>query len=262
MLGCGIFTISSAVAKDIQTLILCRFFSGLFGASQLSVVPAVLADLYNNTNRGIAITIYSIAVFVGPFAAPFVGGFIATSYLGWRWTLYIPALMTFLGASLDLFLLSETYAPCILVRKSTEIRRQTGNWGIHAKHEEVELNFRKLIRNSFSRPLRMLVTEPIVLLISLYMSYIYGIVYALLEAYPYVFEHIYGMSPGVGGLAFIGLIVGQLFACAFIISRHSIYARKLAANHNITIPEWRLDTAIIGAPVFSLGIFWQAYYDK
>jgi DHA1 family multidrug resistance protein-like MFS transporter len=73
MLGVAIFTISAAVCKDIQTLIICRFFAGLFGASQLSVVPAVLSDLYNSSQRGTAITIYSLTVFVGPFSAPFIG---------------------------------------------------------------------------------------------------------------------------------------------------------------------------------------------
>ena len=87
MLGGGIFTIASAVAKNIQTLIICRFFAGMFGASQLTVVPAVLADLYSNATRGAAISLYALTVFVGPFTAPFVGGFIASSYLGWRWTL-------------------------------------------------------------------------------------------------------------------------------------------------------------------------------
>jgi MFS transporter, DHA1 family, multidrug resistance protein len=259
MLGGGIFTISSAASKDIQTLIICRFFSGLFGASQLSVVPSVLADLYNNTDRGIAMTLYSLAVFVGPFSAPFVGGFIATSSLGWRWTLYIPAFMAFLGTSLDLFLLRETYAPHLLLKKAAEIRRQSHNWGIHARQEEVELNFHKLIRSNFSRPLHMLVTEPIVFLISLYMSYIYGIVYSLLEAYPYVFEGIHGMSPGVGGLTSIGLIVGQLLACALLLSRHSTYTRRLAATHNKIIPEWRLAPAIVGAPAFTAGIFWKVH---
>jgi DHA1 family multidrug resistance protein-like MFS transporter len=28
-----------------------------------------------------------MAVFVGPFASPFTGGFITMSYLGWRWTM-------------------------------------------------------------------------------------------------------------------------------------------------------------------------------
>ncbi|KZF18832.1 putative bicyclomycin resistance protein [Xylona heveae TC161] len=256
MFGGAIFTIASAIAKDIQTLILCRFFAGMFGASQLSVVPAVLSDIYNNAHRGVAITIYSLTVFVGPFSAPFIGGFIATSSLGWRWTLYIPAFMSFASFSLFILLLNETYAPFLLVEKAAALRRQTLNWGIHAKQDEVEIDLHELIQNNFTRPVRMLVTEPIILLISLYMSFIYGLVYAMLEAYPFVFETIYGMSPGVGGLTFNGLIVGQVPACCFILSQHSIYVKKLNANNNVPVPEWRLLPAIVGAPIFTAGLFW------
>jgi DHA1 family multidrug resistance protein-like MFS transporter len=122
MLGVAIFTISAAVCKDIQTLIICRFFAGLFGASQLSVVPAVLSDLYNSSQRGTAITIYSLTVFVGPFSVPFIGGFISSSSLGWRWTLYISAFMGFASVSLYILLLKETYAPLLLVAKAAAIR--------------------------------------------------------------------------------------------------------------------------------------------
>lgn len=256
MLGGAIFTIASAVAKDIQTLIICRFFAGMFGASQLSVVPGVLSDIYNNMHRGVAISLYALTVFVGPFSAPFIGGFISTSSLGWRWTLYIPAFMSFASFSLFALFLKETYAPVLLISKASAIRRETGNWGIHAKQEEIEVDFQALLQKYFTRPLQMLVTEPIILLISLYMSFIYGIVYALVEAYPYVFEMVYGMSPGIAGLACIGLIIGQVLACGFILSQHSDYAKNLLANHNVPVPEWRLIPATIGAPVFTIGIFW------
>lgn len=255
-LGGAVFTIASAVGKDIQTVIICRFFAGLFGASQLSVVPALLSDIYDNSQRGTAIAIYSLTVFVGPFIAPFVGGFIASSPLGWRWTLYIPAFMAFACGVIFVLFLKETYSPCLLSSKAAMIRRQTGNWAIHAKHDEVDIDLQELIHKNLLRPLRMLITEPIILLISLYMSFIYGLVYALLEAYPYVFETTYGMSPGIGGLTFIGLIIGQVLACAFILSQHSTYMKKLVANKNVSVPEWRLSPAIIGAPVFTAGIFW------
>lgn len=39
MLLGGVFTIACALAKDIQTLIICRFFVGVCAASQLTVVP-------------------------------------------------------------------------------------------------------------------------------------------------------------------------------------------------------------------------------
>lgn len=256
MLGCSIFTLGSAAAKDVQTLIICRFFAGVFGASPLCIVPAVLADIYTNVHRGAAISIYALTVFGGPFLAPFIGGFITMSQLRWRWTLYLPAIMGFFNVFLLLVWIKETYHPCILADKARYIRQQSGNWGIHARHEKVEVEFHEVARKYFTRPLKMLATEPIVLAISLYMSFIYGLVYALLEAYPYVFQGTYGMNDGVSGLPFLGLLLGLFLALGFILSQQGSYARKLAANNNKPIPEWRLVPPVVGAFVFPVGLFW------
>ncbi|KAJ4418219.1 hypothetical protein N0V82_005693 [Gnomoniopsis sp. IMI 355080] len=256
MLLGGIFTIASAVAKDIQTLIICRFFAGVCGASQFTVVPGVLADIFDNTYRGVAISVYALTVFGGPFIAPFTGGFIASSYLGWRWTLYIPAFLSFANGAVSLFYLRESYAPCLLIAKAASLRRQTGNWGIHARVERNEIDPRAMVEKYFTRPLKMLVTEPILLLVSLYMSFIYGLVYCLLEAYPVVFEGIYGMKPGISGLPFIGLFLGVFLAISFILSQHASYVRQLEENKGVPVPEWRLKPTLLGAPIFAIGIFW------
>ncbi|OTA98351.1 hypothetical protein M426DRAFT_17483 [Hypoxylon sp. CI-4A] len=256
MLLGGIFTLGSAVAKDIQTVIICRFFAGVCGAGPLTVVPGLLADIYDNRHRGVAISLYSLTIFSGPSTASICGGFIVPSHLGWRWTLYIPAFLSFANGALATLLLEETYAPQLLVKKASMIRCQTGNWAIHARHDRVEMGIRHIVDKYFSRPLKMLVMEPIVLVVSLYMSFIYGIVYCLLGAYPVVFEDVYGMEPGVGDLPFIGLLIGQLLAVAFIISRHHGYADKLEKNDNVPVPEWRLTETLVGGPVFVIGIFW------
>ncbi|KAL4978973.1 major facilitator superfamily domain-containing protein [Aspergillus desertorum] len=253
--GCGIFTIACGTAKDIQTIMLTRFFAGLFAASPVSVVPAVFADLFSTAQRGIVMSVFCMAVFIGPFAAPFVGGFI-TMALGWRWILYISAIMVFLGFALALCFMDETYAPVILVHKAAVLRRQTHNWGIHAKQDEVEVEFAELVRNNFTRPLKMLITEPILLLVSLYISFVYGLMYALLGAYPVVFQQVYGMNIGVGGLAFVGLIIGELVGGAYVLTLQGSYRRKLDANHGQPIPEWRLTPAIVGSVAFSAGLFW------
>ncbi|KAL2865019.1 MFS transporter [Aspergillus lucknowensis] len=253
--GCGIFTVACATAKDVQTIMVTRFFAGLFAASPVSIVPAVFADLFSTAQRGVVMSIFCMAVFVGPFAAPFVGGFIAMT-LGWRWIMYISAIMVFLGFVLVVFWMDETYAPVILVHKAAVLRRQTHNWCIHAKQDEVEVAFIELVRNNFTRPLRMLVTEPILLLVSLYISFVYGLMYALLGAYPVVFQGVYGMNMGVGGLAFIGIIIGELLGGVYTLLLQGAYKRKLEANDGQPIPEWRLTPAIVGSVAFSGGLFW------
>lgn len=66
--------------------------------------------------------------------------------------------------------LEESYPPIILVSKASELRRLTRNWGIHAKQEEVEVDLKELVTKNVSRPLRILFGEPIVLLVSIYVS--------------------------------------------------------------------------------------------
>ncbi|KAJ4307006.1 hypothetical protein N0V88_000380 [Collariella sp. IMI 366227] len=175
MFGFSIFNISNAVAKDLQTVLITRFFAGFFGACPLAVVAAVFSDMFDNRTRGIAMTVFSMTVFTGPLLAPFIGGFITESYLGWRWTSYIVSFMGFFAFGLDLLFLCETYPPTILVGKAAELRRRTLNWGIHAKQEEIEIDIRELITKNFSRPMRLLFTEPIVTLLSVYMAFIYGL---------------------------------------------------------------------------------------
>lgn len=70
--GFSIFALATAVAKDTQTVMLSRFFGGFFGSCPLAVVAAAFADMFNNTQRGLAIAVFSATVFMGPLLAPFV----------------------------------------------------------------------------------------------------------------------------------------------------------------------------------------------
>jgi MFS transporter, DHA1 family, multidrug resistance protein len=256
MFGFSVFSIACATSKDLQTLLISRFFAGFFGACPLAVVAAVFSDMFNNATRGVAITLFSMAVFTGPLLAPFVGGFIVQSYLGWRWTMYIVSIMGWLAFGLDLLFLRETYPPSILVEKAAELRRRTQNWGIHAKQEEIEVDFKELLQRNFTRPMRLLFLEPIVTLISIYMAFIYGLLYLFLTAYPFVFQGIHGFNSGESGLAFFGMIVGQLTAGVVVLLTQPAYQRKLAANNGVPIPEWRLPVVIAGGVSFAAGIFW------
>lgn len=169
-----------------------------------------------------------------------------------------PAILGFANAILLLAAPEETFVPLTMVEKAAKLRRQTSNWAIHAEQERLELNMTVLLRKYLTRPLRMLAAESIVLLVSMYMSFIYSLVYALLGAYPYVFSHTYGMPVGVNALPFPGLFLGVIMALTFIMWEMRNYNRKLQANNGQITPEWRLGPAILGALMFTTGFFWWA----
>lgn len=231
----------------------------------------------------IQVTVFTLATFVGPMVAPFIGGFIVTSHLGWRWNMYLSGILASAAAVANFFFLYESYAPVILVEKAHKLRQATKNWAIHAKLEETEVDVRAIVERVLIRPLHMLVVEPIVLLMrsvlcvivllisdsfdstnthrcSIYAAFIYGMLYLFLTAYPKIFRGVYGMSIGASGLPELGAVLGCVVTgFVMVFFRQNAYLKKLEANNNVPVPEWRMLEAIYGAPVFAAGIFWLGW---
>jgi DHA1 family multidrug resistance protein-like MFS transporter len=259
-LGFMLFCFAVATAKDFQTILICRFFAGFFGAAPLAVVAAAFADMFDNVTRGFATAVFAGAVFVGPLIAPVIGGFIADSKLHWRWTQYITGIMGALALFLAVFVYEETYHPIILCRKAVELRQRTGNWGIYAPHELIELDIGELVTKNLTRPVVMLFTEPILFLITLYTAFIYGLLYLLLEAYPIIFGEGYGMKGGVMELPYLGLVIGMLLGItSILVFFEPRYIRKVKQNNGKPVPEERLLVTVAGSIALPIGIFWLCW---
>lgn len=160
---------------------------------------------------------------------------------------------------LNLLFLKETYAPQILTSKAIKMRQITGNWGIHSKQEQIELTPHDLVVNNLGRPLQMLFKEPLIIAVTIYLSFVYGLLYCFLSAYSSIFQGVYAMSPGVSGLPMLSNVVGLLAATVYMVYVNKTYNAKLKANNNTPIPEWRLPPAIVGGVLFAAGLFWLGW---
>jgi MFS family permease len=60
------FSFGTATAKDIQTILITRFFAGLFGSAPVTNTGGVLGDIWSPSQRGTAIVGYAFAVVGGP----------------------------------------------------------------------------------------------------------------------------------------------------------------------------------------------------
>ncbi|GMM37501.1 Tpo1 protein [Saccharomycopsis crataegensis] len=260
------FQFAVATAKDIQTIMLSRFFGSCIGSAPLVVVGAAFSDMFDNRTRGYAISFFSLGVVLGPQLAPIVGGFISSSYLGWRWTEYITGILGAVSLVLIVLVYEESHHPIILVRKAEDLRRRTGNWGIRAAHEEFSLSFREIAEKNISRPLVLLFTEPILFLITIYVSFVYGILYLCLTAFPLVFEYGYGWKGGIVYLPYIGMCVGQMLGCLWVIYCEKEYKRQVDLAGGKPVPEARLPALAPGGVIFPIGLLWLCwtgnYYDK
>ncbi|KAF2836718.1 MFS general substrate transporter [Patellaria atrata CBS 101060] len=254
-----IFQIPVAVATNVQTIMVCRFFGGFFGSAPLGIVGGTLADFWGPVDRGIAASIFAGSVFIGPVAGPIAGGFITMSHLGWRWTEYLTAILGFSFWVFGFALVPESYAPVLLQQRARRIRFATKNWAVHAKADEAELDISSLMHKYLLRPFAMLVFEPILLLITLYMALIYGILYLFFLAYPIAFQESRGWNGGVGALPFLGITVGVIAGCLIIAhTTKTRFARKLQETGRV-VPEERLIPMIIGGFLMPAGMFWFAW---
>jgi MFS transporter, DHA1 family, multidrug resistance protein len=139
------FTFGTGAAKDIQTIMLTRFWAGFFASAPVTNTGGVLADLFPASQRGIAIASYAMAVVVGPVFAPIVGAaFVVQPNLRWRWSEYFTGILQLAILVLDVIFLDESYPPKLLVYKARRLRHETGNWALHAKFEEWDVSISEL----------------------------------------------------------------------------------------------------------------------
>jgi DHA1 family multidrug resistance protein-like MFS transporter len=178
----AIFQIPVALAQNITTVCVGRFLGGFFASSPLAVTGGALADLWDPIPRAYAICIFAAGGFAGPVAGPIAGGFITESSLGWRWTSWITLIMAGVFGAIGLFVIPETSAARILQLRAAKLRKDTGNTEYHSKADQEKLTLSTVVHVYLLRPFIMIFQEPILALVTAYMSFLYGIVYLLFEA--------------------------------------------------------------------------------
>lgn len=252
LVGLGLFSIGTAVSSNAQSIIICRFFSGLFGSAPVSNVSAALGDIWAPKARGIAVTFYAVAVVGGPTVGPIIGSaLVVNPNLGWRWTEYILAIWVFTVTVMAYFFLPEMYTPYLLKRKAQRLRKETGDSRYHHPHEDVKIDVKSIVTKHFTRPIVMLTTEPMVTCIALYASFVYGLLYMTLEVFPIVFLQNREWSLVVSTLPFLGLFVGVIAAVFVNLANQPRYSRMVDANGGKPVPEARLLPMVFGGVLVS-----------
>ncbi|KIX99524.1 uncharacterized protein Z520_05100 [Fonsecaea multimorphosa CBS 102226] len=253
------FNAGAAGANSVAGLIVMRFFAGTFGASPLTNAGGVIADMFPANQRGLGMSIFAAAPFLGPTIGPIVGGFISET-VGWRWVEGVMAIFTGCLWIFGALVIPETYAPVILSRRARALTKRTGKLYVSAiERRQGKVTPQAAFSKALSRPWVLLFLEPIVLIISIYMAILYGTLYMLFGAFPIVFEEERGWSQGIGGLAFSGVAVGMITGVLYAIYDNKRYARVEAEHGGEAPAEARLPPAAVGAVAIPIGMFWFAW---
>ncbi|CAI4212637.1 unnamed protein product [Parascedosporium putredinis] len=256
-----IFIIPCAVAQNIETLLICRFIGGVMFSAPMTLVGGTLADMWRNEERGVPMSAFSAAPFMGPAFGPLIGGFLADA-TNWRWLYWIQIIVAGIMWILITFTVPETYTPTILARRARKLRKATGKSYV-TEHDLDMRPLRERLAIFLVRPFQLLFTELIVFLFSLYMSILYGVLYMFFVAFPIIYQKGKGYSASKTGLMFIPLAVGVLASglCAPLVNKHYVSIGK--SKYGGRPPaEARLYPMMASCWLMPLGLFifaWTSY---
>jgi hypothetical protein len=140
-----------------------------------------------------------------------------------RWVFWVTTAFAGLCLVLIVFTLPETYAPILLLKKAKRLRQEAGGQNYYAPLEkEDRVSFAGRLNNVLTKPFSILIHEPMLIAITIYMSFVYGCLYLLFEAYPIVFTLGHHFNAGISGLMFLPLPVGGMLAVVFVRFRSHI----------------------------------------
>lgn len=255
-----LFILASGLAPNLASHLTFRFIAGFFASTPLSCAGGTVADLWNPLEKTYAFPVYAIPAFAGPMIGQMIGSYIPAT-LGWRWLEWIMLIMG--GAVLVLILLfqPETYGNLILSWKASILRKETGDERYRSPMEMNRETLGHRLKLSVYRPFAMFYSELIIILVSLYLTIIYIVLFTFLEGYAYVFGQTYGLSEGLTSLCWAGMLFGILLVGFIVPVVYSLTAKAQARENGCGFaPEMRLwYTMLGGAPAVPISLFWMGW---
>jgi MFS family permease len=222
------FTAGAASSPNFTTLLVCRFLAGLFGSVGIAIGAGTIADVWPaGRERAIASLFFVLCPFLAPTLAPLVGIYSMTAHPdSWKRTQWT---MLFMGVPIWPFVLGMQETATDLVKVK--------------------------IRKSIFLPLKMLLTDLIVLSLTIHTSFGYALIFSFFSSFFYILTMDYGFNTKQASLCLLSLIVGYFCAlCLYVAFDKCFFTSR---NHAVSpVPEKRLYVAILGGFLLLLGEIW------
>lgn len=261
-----IWCIGVGLAKNSATIIVCRFFVGFFASSPLAVAAGTLLDIWGNDfqKMSIPVVLFCYFPFLGPVVGPIMAGWSGVNK-GWEWPAAWILMMIMGVVSISMLGMPETYKKTILTKRA----KKRGIALVAKKFDMHKL--KSLLYLLFVKPFEMMIFEPIVFFLSLYVLFIFAILFGFLEAFPFIFRSIYGFSFGVSGLTFISVGIGLTLGVVFYLMYDYLYyfpknpdgtRGRRDEQGNLIIwftPESKLILCTVGAFAIPISLFWLGW---
>lgn len=258
-----VFIVPCGAAKNIGTLLAFRFLDGLAFSAPMCLIGGSLSDMWRNKERGVAMSVFSAAPFMGPVMGPIVGSLLSVK-CSWRWVYWFMLIFSACLYGVMVVFLPETHHQTLLKRRAKKLRKLTGDPSYRAISEIEVRSLKEVVEGTLLRPITLL-TELIVFLITLYMSVIYGLLYMFFFAYPVVYSEGKHWGDIKTSLMFIPVGVGVVCSTAIspLLNRDYLKrAQRYLDRGEVPPAELRLIPMMVGCWFIPAGLFayaWSSY---
>jgi len=258
-----------------------RFFGGGASSVAINIVGGSISDIWKGDRaRSLPMSLFGFTSVAGIALGPFVGSAIVQirkPSVGlkspWRWYVVLPFLsgnetddtriyyiqIIYNAALIPVFwlILRETRGDVILKKRAQKLRKSTGR-EIYAESELDKPSIAQLLKVSFMRPTKMLISEPVVIFFTLWISFAWGILFLFFSSVVQTFGDSYGFGIFQTGLVQLAITVGAVIGTLINPLQDWMYLRTAGKNNERPgkpIPEARLYTSIPGSLLFTAGLF-------
>ncbi|KAJ8581108.1 MFS general substrate transporter [Rhizopogon salebrosus TDB-379] len=268
-----------ALAPNVQTVIVARLLGGAFASTGSTLAAGTIADIWLPHQRGFPMSLYTLGIIASMGLGPTVAGWIeANPSLGWRWIQWVQVIVCGAYFISVLLFMRETRSTVILTRMARLVRKDTGEGRYRARAEENKPSLASTIAISCTRPFYLLLTEPTVQSFSLWVSFVWGVLYVLLQAASGEFKIVYKFGVGEAGTTYMTITIGSLLGYLANIYQERLYKKYvhrkgqearlyIACVASVTLPigmlifAWTVRPDVTWmAPLIGLTLFWASVF--
>lgn len=122
--GLGLYISASLICmttRNIETLIIFRFFQALGSCAGVVISRAVVRDLFSHQDTARVFSLLMLVMGVAPIIAPLVGGYIS-EYMGWRSIFAFMTLFSSCSLAAIVYFLPETHKPDLRIKITDSVK--------------------------------------------------------------------------------------------------------------------------------------------
>lgn len=151
----------TATVDSFGGLLALRFWLGFFGSPALANGGATIGDMYSLIYIPYGLSWWVFSAWGGPAFGPLIGGF-AAMVKGWRWPMWEVVWMASPVLLMLLFLMPETSASNILLRRARRLRKLADDSRLQSQSEidQRHLSASNILFSALIRPMEIMLKDP------------------------------------------------------------------------------------------------------